>query len=471
MDHASVPSPAQLALAVAIVKQKPVDQDIKGKQHIKEVKDNDQSYPQEKFFDSVSFWQQAYEKSEAEQSTLLDRIYELERRNEALFSKLRTQEGDLEKDQGSSKRKAPAGKNGAATRKRAKTQVFSRTNGPSGSGPASNEDGIGSFEYSEEASLCKAASDGVLRAGSQKGTTAGRSKKVTVRRKEPDVPAVLRSVEHTFKLLSQALEKLSESEHDSGQVIYHTVNLYESTLNALQQRCRVRSEQAPSKTKSNKQKQPAKSKRATKNQSTDTQSNAEDEIATQLTRLLYSMTLTFGPSFPLRQTPLEGFLSILLSRVGKLLSLFVFQDLQLQPDLQLDPAKLPLPGGLREVDVDEKSLCAAKMEAKQLVWLLERFLALLDTVPSLSSSLVSQEGGTGSIFVSNIKERLQSTLLQAVFGKSVGFKNVLQCPVQPEQADLNRFQTSFRTSEQDIPDWFVQEVWRLLGWEILANNL
>ncbi|THC98139.1 hypothetical protein EYZ11_002363 [Aspergillus tanneri] len=442
MDHASVPSPAQLALAVAIVKQKPVDQDIKGKQHIKEVKDNDQSYPQEKFFDSVSFWQQAYEKSEAEQSTLLDRIYELERRNEALFSKLRTQEGDLEKDQGSSKRKAPAGKNGAATRKRAKTQVFSRTNGPSGSGPASNEDGIGSFEYSEE-----------------------------VRRKEPDVPAVLRSVEHTFKLLSQALEKLSESEHDSGQVIYHTVNLYESTLNALQQRCRVRSEQAPSKTKSNKQKQPAKSKRATKNQSTDTQSNAEDEIATQLTRLLYSMTLTFGPSFPLRQTPLEGFLSILLSRVGKLLSLFVFQDLQLQPDLQLDPAKLPLPGGLREVDVDEKSLCAAKMEAKQLVWLLERFLALLDTVPSLSSSLVSQEGGTGSIFVSNIKERLQSTLLQAVFGKSVGFKNVLQCPVQPEQADLNRFQTSFRTSEQDIPDWFVQEVWRLLGWEILANNL
>lgn len=37
----------------------------------------------------MAFWQQAYEKSEAEQSKLLDRIYELEMRNEGLLAKVK----------------------------------------------------------------------------------------------------------------------------------------------------------------------------------------------------------------------------------------------------------------------------------------------------------------------------------------------------------------------------------------------
>lgn len=41
----------------------------------------------DKFFDSVSFWRQAYERSEAEQGKLLDRIFELEERNEVLTAK------------------------------------------------------------------------------------------------------------------------------------------------------------------------------------------------------------------------------------------------------------------------------------------------------------------------------------------------------------------------------------------------
>lgn len=80
----------------------------------------------DKFFDSVSFWQQAYERSEAEQSKLLDRIFELEQRNTALLAK--TQKGDLGEEEQlpeSSKRKAnpknPAG--ATAARKRAKTQI------------------------------------------------------------------------------------------------------------------------------------------------------------------------------------------------------------------------------------------------------------------------------------------------------------------------------------------------------------
>lgn len=84
-------------------------------------------YTQRKYFDSVSFWQQAYERSEAEQTKLLDRIYDLERRNDALLAKLQgTDTADVEGAAGSTKRKGGAGdKNGGGgqmSRKKTKTQ-------------------------------------------------------------------------------------------------------------------------------------------------------------------------------------------------------------------------------------------------------------------------------------------------------------------------------------------------------------
>lgn len=116
MECVSWPSSAQIALALAIVKLKPVGIDIKGatsclrilwqglqlissseyilqrRKSIKSSKAAEIFHWPEKFFDSVSFWRQAYERSEAEQSKLLDRIFELEERNEALTAKLHPRE-------------------------------------------------------------------------------------------------------------------------------------------------------------------------------------------------------------------------------------------------------------------------------------------------------------------------------------------------------------------------------------------
>lgn len=156
-SNGSLPLPAQLALAMAIVKHKPADLSIKGdilflivlliltrldhilqiRSYIMTAKDpesNPVTSQPDKFFDSVSFWQQAYERSEAEQSKLLDRIFELEQRNTALLAK--TQKGDVGEEEQlpeSSKRKAnPKNPTGAATaRKRAKTQVPAQGGGGS----------------------------------------------------------------------------------------------------------------------------------------------------------------------------------------------------------------------------------------------------------------------------------------------------------------------------------------------------
>ena len=120
------------------------------RQHIKSSKEHTHFYPQEKFFDSVSFWQKAYEKSEAEQSKLLDRVFELERRNEALLAKLQGQEKDVGKDEAASKRKTPAGKNAAGARKRARTQVSISDSRASEYNYGLGDSLGGGFEYFEE---------------------------------------------------------------------------------------------------------------------------------------------------------------------------------------------------------------------------------------------------------------------------------------------------------------------------------
>lgn len=104
----------------------------------------------DKFFDSVRFWQQAYEKSEAEQSKLLDRIYELEQRNTALLSK-EQKEGQDGKTAESSKRKANP--NGCANKKRAKTQAPKQTAASKPAGIQGGIDILDIVEYKEESEL------------------------------------------------------------------------------------------------------------------------------------------------------------------------------------------------------------------------------------------------------------------------------------------------------------------------------
>lgn len=60
----------------------------------------------DKFFDSVRFWQKAYEESQAEQTKLLDKIYELEQRNQSLLAKARENASNKNKSSESTKRKA-----------------------------------------------------------------------------------------------------------------------------------------------------------------------------------------------------------------------------------------------------------------------------------------------------------------------------------------------------------------------------
>ncbi|KAE8374057.1 hypothetical protein BDV26DRAFT_296322 [Aspergillus bertholletiae] len=500
MDNDTIPFPAQLALALAIVKQKPADVDIRGyilniRQHIKDTRDADKSYTQDKdrFFDSVSFWKQAYEKSEAEQGNLLDRIYDLERCNEALNAKLQVKNRPFEEEQSSLKRKAAAVEKvagGATTRKRGKTQIGSLASGPVHALALWDE--LSRLDYTEKSTgpfmrhyyalqktlqrkssglditkaavtLCQTTANEVSKLVSEKRAAhcSSRNKGSTLT-EGPATAEMCRGVTCALQLLLRVTKALSGTEdgtRHSNHVIYYIVHLYESTMNALGQWCKAKSEQ----------KQPSKQKHAGNKKAQDRQLPSDDEVSMQIAQLLHTMASSLNPGYPGHQDLLEGFLFILLNRVGKLLCLFVFQDLKLRPGLHADSTKIPLPRGLTELDLNEKSSCLVEMEAKCLVWLLERTLAVLHSFTASSSSSTSRENDGSILFAARLKERLQSTLLQAVFGIDSTWEKSLQRPAQTDE-ELHNVRLSPPSPDQSVSDWYTQEIWKLLGWNILVKT-
>lgn len=114
------------------------------RQHLKVGEKPQLDTSREKYFDSVTFWQQAYEKSEAAQSKLLDKIYDLEQRNEALLSRLKPVEPEppvLSKQTTNCDGGAPG-----TVRKRAKTNNNCAKRIPTGMPSRIS----GTFEYKEE---------------------------------------------------------------------------------------------------------------------------------------------------------------------------------------------------------------------------------------------------------------------------------------------------------------------------------
>ncbi|PYH31694.1 uncharacterized protein BO87DRAFT_441717 [Aspergillus neoniger CBS 115656] len=519
MNGITMPSPAQLALAMAIVKLKPPDVDLKGnipvliRHHVKSTHSSDRSYTHDKFFDSVSFWQQAYERSEAEQCNLLDRIYELEQRNESLRARLQDAgDAGAENGQAALKRKTTANSAAAGseamTRKRAKTQTLSRMDASvfDNSLSAGLDGGVvNHLDFPEQftapfmrqlyalqkvlqkrpnnsnivraaVELCATATETLLDAIEQPIVPRSTTKAIP-QPKQPDILAVLNSTENAFLILIQAFKKLSASgQHmrDAGQITYSIVRLYESIVDALGRHCRRKAEQQLRESKTSAKQTRQRQKETVKRFRTDYSGNSpnqeeeRDEVATHMSLLLSKMALSLNIDCVAKQNILEGFLFVLLSRVGTLLSLFVFHDLRLRPDLQMNDAKFPLPGGLERIDMVESTLPAAAMEAKSLIWPLERMLALLDDAPSMSSD--PSHGCTNKQLAAKLKGKLQTTLLHSVFGTDSLWPEALQYPIEPDERDIERLQTCSKIPEQSVPDWFVQEIWRLIGWEMLASR-
>jgi hypothetical protein len=460
----------------------------------------------EKFFDSVSFWQRAYEQAEAGQSKLREELHELKQSNEAVLARLRAQ-GAPDDDETSlaSKRKVSAvGKNANSAnvaRKRTKLPQKTIPLLDDDDSEDSEEEGIRSSISScskmttnlvtalclnaqlhtlqkalqrkpnsnsaanslaiQVVTLCKAAEQKLIQTVMETETLEEQKSSQTKEITAPNIDAVINGVTIAFHLAHKALCKLAgtgNGVHHQGQVTYYLVGLFESTMTALTLHCTAMSKENPPTTNS-KPKNLSEFATEPDQQNKNTKlkpSPAKNETASRLADLLCTMALSLDLNNPTDQEVMEGFLFLVLTRLGRMLALHVFHDIRLP--MGICPG-MTFPEGLEKMTDEGLMPSEAQLEAKYLARLLER---MLDTEPRQSTS----ETSASRQFVTNAKDRLQNTLLRAVFGPDESlFRGILRRPQTPPPLVLD----SEQMEQKRFADWLTQELWRIVGWDVLKN--
>lgn len=282
---------------------------------------------------------------------------------------------------------------------------------------------------------------------------------------DPIPSAIFEGVELAFGLSYRALHKIAkpgdEPNEGKGQIIYYLVCLFESISVALSQYCTAISKPKPelenidqATTQSRKHK--AQKRARTLTQSLNRAEQREEEIPRELTDLLCSMARSLDLEKEDDQKVMEGFLFVVLGRVGRMLALFVFKDLQLP--LEACPGLQP-PDGLSSMHLEGLSPDVGKCEATYLIKLL-RSLFLDDNSP------ISGHSEKGVPFLRGQKDRLQRTLLKAIFGEDEPlFHQGLRRPNTPPPQDNN----GDEAEKSEFSEWFTQELWNLVGWDVLSN--
>lgn len=216
-------------------------------------------------------------------------------------------------------------------------------------------------------------------------------------------------------------------------------------------------------------------KRRTVKQQPPSTSNLE-ETCNSLTKL----AIHFFEALDLSQLPhnrvLEGLVCVFLDHLGSSLSLVVFADVDAAASNAAQLGFLPPRGLLDTSDHDQRAATkTTEYEARFLVTILRHLVLCIDKQQSLMKSesaplLTLKKSLTTSngAFAERVRVKLQNTLLRGVFGDDdESFRDALRRPL-----------TNIVDDDVDVPsngreepgEWFVGEVWRLLGWSILTGQ-
>ncbi|KAJ5881205.1 uncharacterized protein N7473_012258 [Penicillium subrubescens] len=446
------PPKAVLAFALAIVKNTPADTTVK--EYILELRksisgaEDTKPILTDQFFDSVRHWQNAYRKSELEQIKLHNTIFELKQKNEALLAKVKAETPPAKRKVFAEvENELEGGKKSGNPRSRNQPRHNNEGQGQDESRDSEPEKGVSflrhlfTFQRTLQAKrrmtkalaidaviLCKEAERGLLNAVQGEITSATQPPKTfpIPRRKEPEFKAVVNAVKQSFQLVYHVLHKTPEAA-DNGKsqpkVIYYMVCLFESTMTGLTQYCTAVSKETESvkATKgttqvNRKQKKAAPPARGLTSARTDT--------ARALAELLCEMALSLEINESCDRKVMEGYLHIVLERLGKMLALFTFDGMKLPTNTS---AKMQPPEGLAAMKAEGISQKTAELEAKQLIHFLDRLLKTQTLF--LSTSTIS---GPQAPFSLKLQESMKKTLLQAVFGKDDPlFQGGLERPATP----------------------------------------
>lgn len=202
----------------------------------------------------------------------------------------------------------------------------------------------------------------------------------------------------------------------------------------------------------------------------------QNGMCVSLTKLAIQFFEALDLSQPSHNRVLEGLICVFLDHLGSSLSLVVFADVDAPASQTPHLGFLPPRGLLDTSGLDRKAaIRTIEYEACYLVTILRHLLLCIDKQqPLLRSESVPLLTFRKTLATSDcslsarVQERLQNTLLRGVFGDDdESFKDAFQ------RSGFSAVEAGFSIASsggEEPGEWFIGEVWRLLGWHILTGQ-
>ncbi|DAA73300.1 TPA_exp: Uncharacterized protein A8136_5225 [Trichophyton benhamiae CBS 112371] len=509
----SCPLQFQIALALAVVKSKPQDTSIRD--HILNLRAyiaaGKRLWPEpacvESHLDSTRFWREAYEKSEAAQSKLLDRIYELEQRNEARLLRDKW-DASVSVEKQSVAQANPKPSSSTHPKKRAKTVSIESQAYALSSNKIHPNYRFSNLEFCEGItaqlmrpfhtlqallrkktnpesmalaieSVCRALETALLTAVRQEISQKPPAKGGRQITKFP-IQDISKILDVIFPSILQGLGRTSGL-HDAGistkSIVYHVAKLFQRIMQQSYQYALLKASPEGTYEKSAAQsceKSKARSNKKKKKPCIKPAPKVENILGC-FANMACTMFGSLDTAKPEHKDLLEGFAFVILEHVGMVLGFFTFKDLSPLTEPMTPKLKLTVPAYLTtayndiRVPTPDIAELAAVWNSKHLIRLLK--LAILYMDQHQKTTKVAAEPidcGRENSLASDAKAKLQNTLLKGVFGADdISLGASLNFP--PETSSGIICPEPSINPQESPGEWFTQEVWTLLGWDSLLR--
>jgi hypothetical protein len=207
--------------------------------------------------------------------------------------------------------------------------------------------------------------------------------------------------------------------------------------------------------------------------------------ARSLAHFLIGLMGLLDKTNPIHQRIFDGFAFLLIERVGKRLYYCTFGRHR-SADIESNLIPLPQPiDSVGKAGQDTDAL-GIRLELKALVLILERAMGLAphhmnpptsraakslsSNRPSRTLSMKTLSAAPKGRLSSLAKDRLQRTLVTCMYGQdqSDEFLDVLTKPMPSMR--VGALQNVAKIEDRDVEQWYKEEVWRLVGWDIMARE-
>lgn len=300
-----------------------------------------------------------------------------------------------------------------------------------------------------------------------------------IRSKEKmDLPATIRASARAFTSLLVGLDKISvkDESRSSNIVIYECVKMFQSILGSISKSARSFAEcQMPSNSGPSSNANSSARRRTMKE-------TKEADPSRVLVQFINALISYLDRKNPFHRELFEGFFFVLLERIGELLYYCTF-NCERSRTVEGDILKSITREDAVPASKHEMQIQAIHREVPSLIAILERAIALapyhLNSRPASSNFKIAKTaplsrsammnpnlpGGKKAPLSDRAKDRLQRTLVNCLFGedKPDEFSDCLRMP-----ARLGGLPAPQKMDEKDVGEWFQSEVWRLVGWNLLA---